>query len=95
MPKRYGRDLICRACRPLREPSNEQKEQNEQEEQQECVEDQEHIEVCKGYSDLWDGLGPATEESRVKTFIRVQNKRLKQQQVNKQQQNNEQKQNKN
>ena len=51
--------------------------------------------MCKGYSELWDGLGPATEESRVKYFMRVQNKRLKQQQVNKQQQNNEQKQNKN
>ena len=104
MPNRYGRDLICRACRPQRELSNEQKEQKEQgeqkeqekqKEQEEYVEDQKHLEVCKGYSELWDGLGPATEESRVIYFMRVQNKRLKQQQVNKQQQINEQKQNKN
>ena len=46
---------------PQREPSNEQKEQKEQEEQkeqqeqEECVEDQEHLEVCKGFSELWDG----------------------------------------
>ena len=98
MPNRYSRDLICRACRPLSEPSKEQKEQEpskEQKEQEPCVEDQEHLEVCTGYSELWDGLGPATEESRVKYFMRVQNKRLKQQQHNKQEQNSKQEQNKN
>ena len=79
MPNRYNRDLICRACRPQRDQSKDQKEHEEHEKQ----EDQEHLEVCPGYSELWAGLGPASEESRVKFFMRVQNKRIKQQQNNK------------
>ena len=90
MPTRYNRDLRCRACGPsVREQGEQDKEQkkkqneNVQQEQQEedwHIEDQEHIEVCKGYSKLWDGLGPHTEQSRVRFFMRVKLKRLKEQQ---------------
>ena len=45
-----------------------------------CIEDQEHLECCPGYAKLWEGLAPATEESRVKYFMQVKLKRLKQQQ---------------
>ena len=38
------------------------------------------MEVCPGYGELWNGLGPATEESRVMYFMIVKIKRLKQQQ---------------
>ena len=71
MPAKYGRDLRCRACEP---PPGQQ-----QEDQEEQVEDQEHLECCSGYAELWDGLGPTTEESRVKYFMRVKMKRLRQQ----------------
>ena len=85
MPTRYGRDLICRACRPQEQKEQEQgaqeQEQGIQEQEREpCIEDQEHLECCPGYAELWEGLGPATEESRVKYFMRVKLKRLKQQQ---------------
>ena len=71
MPAKYGRDLRCRACEP---PPGQQ-----QEDQEEQVEDQENLECCSGYAELWDGLGPTTEESRVKYFMCVKMKRLRQQ----------------
>ena len=70
MPTRYGRDLWCRACGPG---------QGEQQ-QEEQIEDQDHLEVCPGYSELWEGLGPASPETTVRYFMRVKRKRLKQQQ---------------
>jgi hypothetical protein len=69
MPTRYQRDLICRACRP--DPTTGLEGQDET---------QEHLEVCKGYSKLWEGLGPLTPQSRVKYFLKVKNKRMKYQQ---------------
>ena len=76
MPTRYGRDLRCRACGP--EAGQQQEQQGEQQEHH--VEDQDHLEVCPGYGELWDGLGPASPESRVRYFMWVKMKRLKQQQ---------------
>ena len=73
MPTRYGRDLRCRACGPGLE-------QQQQQQQEDHIENQDHLEVCKGYSELWDGLGPASPESRIQYFMRVKMKRLKQQQ---------------
>ena len=78
MPTRYGRDLRCRACSPRQEQEQGDKEQEERQQEQH-EENQEHLEVCLGYAELWSGLGPATEESRVQYFMRVKNKRLKQQ----------------
>ena len=75
MPTRYGRDLRCRACGP---GQGEQQQQGEQ--QGEQIEDQDHLEVCPGYSELWEGLGPASPETTVRYFMRVKMKRLKQQQ---------------
>ena len=69
MPTRYQRDLICRACRP--DPTTGLEGQDET---------QEHLEVCKGYGELWQGLGPLTPQSRVKYFLKVKNKRMKNQQ---------------
>ena len=105
MPTRYKRDLRCRACGPGagqqdKEQDEEQdeeqdKEQDETEEQQQQqdeewhIEDQDHLEICPGYSELWDRLGPLTEQSRIHYFMRVKLKRLKQQQ---QQQKNRQQQ---
>ena len=90
MPSRYKRDLRCRACGPVIEEKelnqNEQQEQQEQEEDHQwSIEDQDHLETCSGYSELWDGLGPMTELSRIKYFMRVKAKRLKQQQQRQQQ----------
>ena len=93
MPSRYKRDLRCRACGPVIEEKeqnqNKQQEQEEQEEQEEdhpwSIEDQDHLETCSGYSELWDGLGPMTELLRIKYFMRVKVKRLKQQQQRQQQ----------
>ena len=93
MPTRYKRDLRCRACGPG--AGQQDKEQDETEEQQQQqdeewhIEDQDHLEICPGYSELWAGLGPLTEQSRIKYFMRVKLKRLKQQQ---QQQKNRQQQ---
>ena len=78
MPSKYGRDLRCRACGPQLQPGQRQEDQDHQD--QGHVEDQEHLECCMGYAELWDGLGPATEQSRIKYFMRVQLKRMKQQQ---------------
>ena len=84
MPTKYGRDLRCRACGPetgqQQQGEQQEGEQQQEEEQTEQIEDQDHLEVCRGYSELWDGLGPASPESRVRYFMRVKMKRLKQQQ---------------
>ena len=69
MPSRYKRDLRCRACGPVIEEkelnqNEQQEEQQEQEDQEDhpwSIEDQDHLETCSGYSELWDGLGPMTE----------------------------------
>ena len=54
---------------------NKQKEQEEQKEDQWNTEDQKHLEICSGYSELSDGLGPLTEQFRIKYFMRVKLKR--------------------
>ena len=73
---RYGRDLKCRACCPLAGseagPGGAEQEQHDK--------TQEHIKVCRGYANLWDGLGPYTMKSRCRYFMRVKAKKLKQQQ---------------
>ena len=69
MPSRYNRDLACRAC-----PSNPATGLDGQEE-----ETQDHLEVCRGYSDLWQGLGPLTPLSRVRYFIKLKNRRSNEQ----------------
>ena len=75
-PSRYGRDLTCRACCPRagEEPGPAGAGQEEH------VENQEHLEVCTAYADLWHGLGPSTPEARCRYFIRVKLRRLQQQQ---------------
>ena len=75
-PSRYGRDLTCRACCPRAggEPGPAGAGQEEH------VENQEHLEVCTAYADLWQGLGPSTPEARCRYFIRVKLRRLQQQQ---------------
>ena len=83
MPTRYGHDLRCRACCPLAEEGAEQeKEQHE--------ESQEHLEQCRGYAELWQGLGPYTMESRCRFFMRVKIKRLQQQEERRKEQQQEQ-----
>ena len=76
---RYGRDLKCRACCPLAGseagPGGAEQEQHDK--------TQEHIKVCRGYANLWDGLGPYTMKSRCRYFMRVKAKKLKQQQEDK------------
>ena len=55
------------------EQESEQSE-NEQEEQVQNewkTEDQEHLDICPGHSELWEGLGPSNEQSRVKYFMRL------------------------
>ena len=66
MPTPYRRDLTCRACQP--EPASGQEAQDET---------QDHLEICRGYRELWKGLGPMTPRARVRYFIRVKNKRTK------------------
>ena len=66
MPTKYKRDLICRACRP--DPTTGMDGEEET---------QEHLEVCTGYGELWNGLGPLTPKSRVNYFMKLKNKRLK------------------
>ena len=86
MPSRYKRDLRCRACvigeqgeggQEQEQNENKQKEQEEQKEDQWNTEDQKHLEIFSGYSELWDGLGPLKEQFRIKYFMRVKLKRLK------------------
>ena len=90
MPTKYRRDLRCRACGPGLGEQQEQGEQQEGEQEQGeqdqgeqeqggQVEDQDHLEVCPGYSELWEGLSPASPETTVRYFMRVKMKRLKQQ----------------
>ena len=55
----------------------------DEQQQEEHIEDQDHLEVCRGYNELWEGLGPASPESRIQYFKRVKMKRMKQQQQNK------------
>ena len=69
MPSRYKRDLACRACPP--DPATGLAGQED--------ETQEHLEVCRGYSDLWQGLGPMTPLSRVRYFLKVKSRRSKEQ----------------
>ena len=66
MPARYKRDKICRACQPSPATGMEGQEET-----------QEHLEVCPGYGELWQGLGPLTPRSRVKYFMKLKTKRLK------------------
>ena len=47
------------------------------------VEDQDHLEVCPGYGSLWDGLGPMTPRTRVRYFMRVDNKRRRSETISK------------
>jgi hypothetical protein len=79
MPTRYGRDLRCRACCPLDGgepgPGGAAREDH--------VESQEHLEVCKAYAELWQGLGPHTPQSRCRYFRKLKLMRLQQQQQQK------------
>jgi hypothetical protein len=79
MPTRYKRDLACRACRG--DPAGGLVDQDESQDpargMEDCDESQDHLEVCPGYSELWLGLGPMSPLTRVKFFLKVQNKRKK------------------
>ena len=68
MPTMFKRDLTCRACTPEADQGGAGP-----------IEDQEHLEVCPGYASQWAGLGPMTPRVRVNYFMRVDNKRRKQQ----------------
>ena len=87
MPSRYGRDLRCRACCPLdgskAGPGGAVQEEHD--------ETQEHLEVCRGYANLWEGLGPYTMKTRSRYFIRVKMRKLRQQQEDKQRQQQQKK----
>ena len=64
-----------------RQGEQQQGEQQQGERQQdEQIEDQDHLEICPGYCELWEGLGPASQETTVGYFMRVKMKCLKQQQ---------------
>ena len=69
MPTRYGRDLRCRACCHLAGsvavPGGPVQESHD--------ETQEHLEECRGYAELWEGLGPYSLKTRCKYFMRVKN----------------------
>ena len=67
MPCRYKRDLACRACPP--DPATGLAGQEE--------ESQKHLEVCNGYIDLCQGLGPMTQRTRARYFFRVKSRRSK------------------
>ena len=64
MPSMYGRDLTCRACTPGAADGAVGPEG-----------DQDHLEVCPGYGNLWAGLGPMNNRSRVNFFMQVDKKR--------------------
>ena len=72
MATMYGRDLTCRACTPGAEDGAVGPD-----------EDQDHLEVCPGYGSLWDGLGPMTPRTRVRYFMRVDNKRRRSETISK------------
>ena len=57
-------------------------------------EDQDHIELCSGYAELWRDLGPYNQRARVQFFMRVKVKRLKMQHKEMRQQHQQQKQQK-
>ena len=80
MPTRYGRDLRCRACCPLAGsqavPGGVVQEEHD--------ETQENLEVCRGYAELRNRLGPYTMKKRCRYFMRVKIKKLRQQQEEKQ-----------
>ena len=67
------------------ELENEQDQDREQEQEQEQIENQEHLECCTGYKELWEGLGPYSLLSRCRYFQRVQLKRLQQEKKSRQQ----------
>ena len=72
MPVKYGRDLACRACLPAGcQPEDIARQPDE---------DQEHLEFCSGFSQLWQGLGPYDLRSRCQYFMRVKMERAKKQQ---------------
>ena len=79
MPTRYKRDLACRACRgdPAGGLVGQDESQDPARGMEDCDESQDHLEVCPGYSELWSGLGPMSPLTRVKYFLKVQNKRKK------------------
>ena len=66
MPTRYKGDLTCRACQPDLATGLVGEDET-----------QEHLGVCPGYQELWQGLGPMTPQTRVKYFMRVKNQRLR------------------
>jgi hypothetical protein len=66
MPTRYHRDLICRACRPDPAAGMDGHEET-----------QEHLKVCVGYSECWQGIGPMTPLAVVRYFMKVKHKRKK------------------
>ena len=68
MPTRYHLDLICRACRPDPAAGMDGHEET-----------QEHLEVCVGYSECWQGIGPMTPLALVRYFMKVKYKRKKMQ----------------
>ena len=72
MATMYGRDLTCRACTPGAKDGAVGPD-----------EDQDHLEVCPGYGSLWDGLGPMTPRTRVRYFMRVDNKRRRSETISK------------
>ena len=69
MPSRYNRDLACRASPSNPDPATRLAGQEE--------ETRDPLEVCRGYSDLWQGLGPLTPLSGVRYFIKLKNRRSK------------------
>ena len=81
MPSRYKRDLACRACLsdPAPAPGLGGQEDSATGMAGNEDETQDHLEVCRGYSDLWQGLGPMTPMTRVRYFMRVKNRRNKEQ----------------
>ena len=106
MPTRYKKDLKCRACQPAgRDPSSSQCIDTSQPASREPTssqaanqptsdEDQDHIELCSGYAELWRDLGPYNQRARVQFFMRVKVKRLKMQHKEMRQQHQQQKQQK-
>ena len=85
MPARYQRDLKCHAC--LLDGSLSPDDLARQPD-----EDQDHIEVCQGYSKLWQGLGSYNMRARCQFFMKVKLQRLKDSTKQKQQQQQQQQQ---
>ena len=85
MPAKYNRDLKCRACLPAgkSDPVSISKQPDE---------DQEHLECCNGFAQLWQGLGSYDLQARCQFFMKVKLERLKKQQHEKQQHGKQQQQ---